>query len=423
MRVRARIVTITMAVTRRDMSNEYLYIGDQIYLSEEASGYLASQGFSNVAVGMSLARDSVPRECVFQVRQQHNYTVAKQMRAALEREGLTMAEAQGDSRFRKLVDDRARERALNFDEFQQQRGREVRYGMIVQLQHVSSQKYISVSRQSAQLNKDGRRVLLDRDAGEGAWFRISPRLRVHSDGEKVHAMDPVVLYHVNTGLPLHVESGQLPDGKREVSGTIDFSAFKVMIYRNYLEERASKEEKVCLGGAQVLLLGVLGEREELGARALVIRVGPVEAPARVCHLLAHRPVRDLRERIDQFRLHLGHQVAPRGGALAHRAEESLQHRRPHRVAEGVVDAAVEGADGLLEVNLGGVGVLEGIPVRPAVAREPGRAVAKHVGVLLELSQPRAEERGVVHPVEEAAREGHGRLRCAPAESPTPADGG
>ena len=74
-----------MAVTRRDMSNEYLYIGDQIYLSEEASGYLASQGFSNVAVGMSLARDSVPRECVFQVRQQHNYTVAKQMRAALER--------------------------------------------------------------------------------------------------------------------------------------------------------------------------------------------------------------------------------------------------------------------------------------------------------------------------------------------------
>ena len=243
-----------MAVTRRDMSNEYLYIGDQIYLSEEASGYLASQGFSNVAVGMSLARDSVPRECVFQVRQQHNYTVAKQMRAALEREGLTMAEAQGDSRFRKLVDDRARERALNFDEFQQQRGREVRYGMIVQLQHVSSQKYISVSRQSAQLNKDGRRVLLDRDAGEGAWFRISPRLRVHSDGEKVHAMDPVVLYHVNTGLPLHVESGQLPDGKREVSGTIDFSAFKVMIYRNYLEERASKEEKVCLGGAQVRMV-------------------------------------------------------------------------------------------------------------------------------------------------------------------------
>ena len=46
----------------------------------------------------------MPRECVFQVRQQHNYTVAKQMRAALEREGLTMAEAQGDSRFRKLVD-------------------------------------------------------------------------------------------------------------------------------------------------------------------------------------------------------------------------------------------------------------------------------------------------------------------------------
>ena len=115
-------------------------------------------------------------------------------------------------------------------------------------------------------------------------------------------------------------------------------------------ELVPRGRELCLGGAQVLLLGVLGEREELGARALVIRVGPVEAPARVRHLLAHRPVRDLRERFDQFRLHLGHQVAPRGGALAHRAEESLQHRRPHRVAEGVVDAAVEGANGLLEAS-------------------------------------------------------------------------
>ena len=140
-------------------------------------------------------------------------------------------------------------------------------------------------------------------------------------------------------------------------------------------ELVPRGRQLSLGVEQVLLLGVLGEREELGARALVIRVGPVEAPARVRHLLAHGPVRDLRERIDQFPLHRGHQVAPRGGALAHRAEEPLQHRRPHRVAEGVVDAAVEGADGLLEVNLGGVGVLEGIPVRPAVAREPGRAVA------------------------------------------------
>ena len=37
---------------------------------------------------------------------------------------------------------------------------------------------------------------------------------VHSDGEKVHAMDPVVLYHVGTGLPLHVERASCPASAR-----------------------------------------------------------------------------------------------------------------------------------------------------------------------------------------------------------------
>ena len=132
---------------------------------------------------------------------------------------------------------------------------------------------------------------------------ISPRLRVHSDGEKVHAMDPVVLYHVGTGLLLHVESGQLPDGKREVSGTIDFSAFKVMIYRNYLEERASKEEKVCLGGAQVRMVhkeaeGLIGcdmRRARLGMPVYVaqddakVRAAPPRRPS--ARPPARRPAR------------------------------------------------------------------------------------------------------------------------------------
>lgn len=43
---------------------------------------------------------------------------------------------------------------------------------------------------------------LDNNAGEGAWFKIMPRLRVHSEGEKIRVDDPVVLENVDTHLKL-----------------------------------------------------------------------------------------------------------------------------------------------------------------------------------------------------------------------------
>lgn len=60
----------------------------------------------------------------------------------------------------------------------------VRYGMVVQLRHTSSNKFITVTRQDAQCNPDAREVLVDAEGGESAWLRIMPRLRVHSEGER-----------------------------------------------------------------------------------------------------------------------------------------------------------------------------------------------------------------------------------------------
>ena len=45
-----------------------------------------------------------------------------------------------------------------------------------------------------------------------------PRLRVHSEGERVHIGDPIVLMHLHTGLWLDTgrAEAKLPDGKFEV---------------------------------------------------------------------------------------------------------------------------------------------------------------------------------------------------------------
>jgi hypothetical protein len=72
--------------------------------------------------------------------------------------------------------------------------------MIIQLRHANSHKDLIVSSQSAESNPDSRQVALDGAGGELSWLRIMPRLRVHSEGERVHLGDPVVLEHVKTGL-------------------------------------------------------------------------------------------------------------------------------------------------------------------------------------------------------------------------------
>ena len=100
---------------------------------------------------------------------------------------------QADPSCRALLLKKAKEDEANLEEFEQSTGKPVRFGMVVQLQHDTSHKFIVVTRESAELNRDGRRVMLDANAGEGAWFKIMPRLRVHSEGEKIHVDDPVML--------------------------------------------------------------------------------------------------------------------------------------------------------------------------------------------------------------------------------------
>ena len=206
-------------------SQKYVHIGDLITLYEDASdGYLGSGGISETQIGVRAVSDAhhaqrVATESVFRLRQQQNYSVTKQMRAFREREGLSAQDAVMDERYKEFLPEREREKVNNLQEFENTRGRVLRYGMIVQLQHVDSHKYACVARQSAVLNPDGRRVCLDRDAGETAWLRVMPRLRVHSEGEMVHVGDPVTLEHVHTGLLLNVDlrpQSILPDGRREV---------------------------------------------------------------------------------------------------------------------------------------------------------------------------------------------------------------
>ena len=243
-------------------ASSFMHIGDRITLFHELSnGYLGAEGFSNTQVAIDVddgvvAGDktrSESRDAIFVVHGAANYNAAMKIKAYQAKNGMTMDEVQSDPTCRTLLLEKAKEDKLNLEEFEQSTGKPVRYGMVVQLQHDTSHKFIVVTRESAELNKDGRRVMLDGNAGEGAWFKIMPRLRVHSEGEKIHVDDPVMLESVDSNLRLSADPhAQLADGRKECSAAQNGSTFKLDLYRSYDKHR--RAQQTLLGGQAVRLI-------------------------------------------------------------------------------------------------------------------------------------------------------------------------
>lgn len=168
--------------TSRD--DGFLHLGDQISLFDDAgNGFIGTQGFANVQIGVEPTLDSNPpasftHECIFVVKQQMNFSVSKQLRMLLDREGITLEDAGTEVKVGELLVERDREQRQNALEFEQSKGSSVRYGMVVQLQHASSHKFICVSRQAAERSADSRRCQVEREGDERSWMRIMPWLKV-----------------------------------------------------------------------------------------------------------------------------------------------------------------------------------------------------------------------------------------------------
>ena len=182
-------------------------------------------------------------------------------------------------------------------------GRDLRFGMVIQLLHYTSRKHLSTSRQQSN-GLFGNRVLLDDHAGDMGCFRIKPKLKVHNEGEKVHSGDPVILEDMLTGQQLCLGS-PLPEIEQEVVSVTKLrggrresalSAFKVRVFRSW-EDRQSKDALV--GGMPCTLFHTesdcyLGSR--LGqSNAIELLAGPAPTSVLLPSLLRGRSCRcDLR---------------------------------------------------------------------------------------------------------------------------------
>ena len=245
-------------------TDDFLHVGDSLVLEESLTpgsfmsteGHDADSQLSMEETGMADSAHSI-----FIVCAQHNYRYEKQLSRELEADGISRVKAQMLPKYKDLFAAVHNEAQVNHLEFAQKQGSDVRYGMVVQLQHVLSGRYVIVSRKRAD-SGDGCKVVVDANAGELAWFRILPRLRVHSEGERVHKGDPVVFESLKSGLCLTIYDGRLTiqsemtlhAPRKEVvalRGTAHATAFHVHVFRGFADHR--RQRMLLLGGKPLRL--------------------------------------------------------------------------------------------------------------------------------------------------------------------------
>ncbi|KAL5022859.1 hypothetical protein ScPMuIL_002014, partial [Solemya velum] len=140
-----------------------------------------------------------PEAVVFQVSIQNRYKLNKKFRKWLTQSNSTpeVKEEKGMLAQARLAADA--ENADNAAEQKRQMGKRVRYGEIVQLKHIFSNKYIHMcTSQTSQIDKNNMMIMLQEFNAKNAQFRILPQYKVKSEGEVVQIFDQIVFESIKS---------------------------------------------------------------------------------------------------------------------------------------------------------------------------------------------------------------------------------
>lgn len=236
-------------------SRTFLHIGDVVSLyaegSESASGFLSTLGLVDdrclVRPGAGTP-DRPPhkfRDCHFRVCSVNRYAAQKQYWTETKQFLMGLESQLDDDMLNKLRVAAEKEKEQNDQEYRKVLGNIVQYGTTVQLLHVKSDKYLTVSkREPAKVERNAMKVTLDRAGNDGSWFVIEPVYRHCSIGDNVVAGDKVffIPYNVSQALSghkhqLHVSSLSLSDNAdaKEVNCLNEQTCWQVLLFLHHNE--------------------------------------------------------------------------------------------------------------------------------------------------------------------------------------------
>lgn len=233
-------------------SSDFLHFGQLISICLEDDSFIQSKGFIDNSVYLQQFDENGTHDfssAVFRVLPQCMYSVQNDLLFASEE----LNQQQFSEKFSRHEESLEGEIKTNIQTFNNFKGEPVRFGSIVQLQHVSSYKFITlVPQENAEIEKENLRLRLTDFASECSYIRIEPGFKFQKESDGLVRINDRVVFEIllpdltkaayfNANDYLTAVKSEMNEGellKREVNASLDHKIrWKVKQYSKFISEK------------------------------------------------------------------------------------------------------------------------------------------------------------------------------------------